>query len=102
MNLLRTLCRRLMARLITQERNQNPARSWMRCSGAGGFWSHASRSRLIFISNDCSPLIRNCGLDQFGQQHQRLLPSQITGLDRNGCRDPFLCDIRFSPAYNLP
>jgi len=43
-------------------------------------------------------LIRNLGLDEFGQQCQRLLPAEITRLSRNDRRHAFLNDVKLGTA----
>ena len=48
-----------------------------------------------------SGLIRNFSLDEFRQQRQRFLPAEITSLDRNGCRYPFLGDVQLGSAEYL-
>ena len=46
-------------------------------------------------------LIRNFSLDEFRQQRQRFLPTEIASLDRNGCGDPFLRDVQLGSAEYL-
>jgi len=49
-----------------------------------------------------SPLmIRDVGLDQFRQKHERFLPAEIAGFRRNHLWDAFLHDIQLGPDRYL-
>jgi hypothetical protein len=47
------------------------------------------------------PLIRNLGLDQFGQEDEGLLPAEVAHLRRNGGGQSFLLDVQFRAAGDL-
>src|SRR5690349_18043020 len=53
--------------------------------------------RSYTVANEVNKSPRNLSLHQLPQQHQRLLPPQITHLRRNHLRYPFLHDAHVGP-----
>ena len=73
----------IVAALGASDRSMTSCRALSRCGGP-------LQQRLAEVVRRFVPLVRNFGLDEFGQQGQRLLPAQVAGFDRNHRRDAFL------------
>src|SRR6266536_4212823 len=66
--------------------------------------AHLSLAAQSFAALGCdaaSRLVRNLGLDELGEEGQRLLPPEVTSLGRNHLGNSFLHDGDFSAARHL-